>query len=290
MNHNTNNNTQKDTICIIHPGSEMDEEERLLVNDYIDQVAEGDKQVLSLSSYPEQPSIEDIQYNISLIEKANEFKILWKKGSRELLFNFGMLFAARKVGSLLNESYVDKLRVEGINAQAEANMIAPGKTHENLAFTLQYYPSIVNLEPESKNKKSFMICPVRNAGQELEQKLKDFVEVADSRDRSIYYPKIHTDQVDPIGISICAQNRGGIEHSKEVIIYNQGLSEGTEFDKGMTIYLNKPVCFINIDDVKENPNGRFDQMFLKLHERYASEDRKRYRQIKEFAEMVGLIE
>ncbi|NQU98585.1 hypothetical protein HQ533_03890 [Candidatus Woesearchaeota archaeon] len=283
-------NDEQRVICIIHSGSERNSEDRNYINDYIDQINEEDGNlVISLSDYPEKPTLEDIKYNIDLIKKADEFRIYWKHKSRELLFNFGMLFAARKVGKLINESLVNEVRVEGINKQVEEGLYVPGKTYEHVALMLQYYPDLINLDPGSKGKKSFMICPVRNAGAELERKLNDFVMIAEEKGRLIYYPKIHTNQTDPVGISICAQNRGGIEGSKEGIIYRLNSSEGSDFDKGMLIYFDKPAHFINVEAVKEDPSGRFDNLFLELHKRYAIEDIKRYRQIKEFAQMANLI-
>ncbi len=95
-----------------------------------------------------------------------------------------------------------------------------------------------------KTRKIFVICPVRKATPEQEAEIREYISYLKKVGHSVYYPKDHTDQNDPRGLRICADNRTAISNADEIHVYWTG-SEGALFDIGMAMAMEKPMLLIN---------------------------------------------
>jgi hypothetical protein len=100
----------------------------------------------------------------------------------------------------------------------------------------------------SEQRKVFMICPVRSASPKEVELLSNHKKWLKSRGYKVRYPLEDTDQIDPIGFYICAQNRWAILHSDEIHVYFDSKSAGSAFDLGMSFYAGKPISIINYYD------------------------------------------
>jgi hypothetical protein len=108
------------------------------------------------------------------------------------------------------------------------------------------------------DNKSFLICPVRKAGDEekkiIEEKVIPEIEKKGYR---VHYPLWHTNQIDPIGYNICTENMNAIKDSVVVHTYLNPTSRGSAFDAGMLFYLQKPLYLANPESIKENLSNDF---------------------------------
>ena len=111
-------------------------------------------------------------------------------------------------------------------------------------------------------KKIFLICPVRKAEKETLDKIHEYVENLKGQGYSVYWPYTDTNQDDPIGTRICADNRAGIESADEVHIWWRDDSMGSLFDLGMAWALRKPLLIANKEGVEPTESKSFQNVLL----------------------------
>ena len=97
----------------------------------------------------------------------------------------------------------------------------------------------------TKQKKIFIICPVRDVTDEEKRFIADYIVRLESKNCKVHYPSRDTNQNDPIGVKICAQNRAAIKESDEVHVYWNRKSAGSLFDLGMAFSMEKKIVSIN---------------------------------------------
>jgi nucleoside 2-deoxyribosyltransferase len=90
--------------------------------------------------------------------------------------------------------------------------------------------------------KIFLISPVRGADQTENQKHYDRLAL----EHEVYYPFLHTNQVDDTGLRICRDNLAAIQNADAVAVIWDGKSQGCLFDLGMAFALGKPVIAIEL--------------------------------------------
>lgn len=117
-------------------------------------------------------------------------------------------------------------------------------------------------------KKVFMICPVRIITKEVYQILQKYKMELEQRGYRVHFPPDDTNQLDPVGLAICSQNRAAIRDADEIHIYWNPGSEGSRFDLGMAFMLEKPIRIINRDDVQRTPHKSFQNVLLELDAKY----------------------
>lgn len=79
----------------------------------------------------------------------------------------------------------------------------------------------------------FLICPVRKTNPEVQAKIGAYVKSLESNGCQVHWPPRDTNQDDPIGINISAQNGTAILAADEVHIWHDPVSEGSVFDLGI---------------------------------------------------------
>jgi len=89
--------------------------------------------------------------------------------------------------------------------------------------------------------KIYLICPVRKATPEYSQVSRLYVAQLETLGHQVYWPARDTDQVDPTGLRICKDNRGGIENADEVHVIWDGQSQGSIFDLGIAFAMHKHI-------------------------------------------------
>jgi hypothetical protein len=89
--------------------------------------------------------------------------------------------------------------------------------------------------------KIYLICPVRKATPEYSQAARSYVAQLESLGHQVYWPTRDTDQIDPAGLRICKDNRGGIEAADEVHVIWDGQSQGSIFDLGIAFAMRKKI-------------------------------------------------
>lgn len=110
----------------------------------------------------------------------------------------------------------------------------------------------------------FIICPVRNATEEEQQYIKNYVSNLEQQGNKVHWPQRDTNQIDPTGgLRICTDNRNTIYNADEVHIYWNGKSQGSFFDLGMTFAFGKPVKLIN--KVESTEGKSFNNLLLALN-------------------------
>lgn len=102
---------------------------------------------------------------------------------------------------------------------------------------------------EEKLKPSiFLICPVRDASDEINKLLEEYVDKMEKKGYRVHYPKYDTDQTDPTGgIRICEDNRRAIENADEIHLWYDPSSKGSQFDLGVAFALGKKIVLANKD-------------------------------------------
>lgn len=108
----------------------------------------------------------------------------------------------------------------------------------------------------------FLICPVRNVTQNQELKIREYVLNLESQGFAVYWPQRDTNQDDPIGTRICADNFKAIREAKEVHVWWTTTSTGTLFDLGIAWAENKPLIIANPQDIQSTDGSKSFQNVL----------------------------
>lgn len=108
--------------------------------------------------------------------------------------------------------------------------------------------------------KIFLICPVRNATCEENTRIGAYVTGLESVNHSVYWPWRDTQQSDPTGVRICADNRRALTEADEVHIWWSPESKGSHFDLGMAWALNKPI--VRANPIEPTPAKSYSNFLL----------------------------
>jgi hypothetical protein len=120
----------------------------------------------------------------------------------------------------------------------------------------------------TRKKTIFLICPVRNSSDSVDEILRGYVHLKESEGYDVHYPKIDTIQTgDLIGTRICYDNLLQVFLRDEVHIWWDANSVGSKFDFGALFMLTrildlpKRVVLVNRDKVPINSDGKhFDNV------------------------------
>ena len=115
--------------------------------------------------------------------------------------------------------------------------------------------------------KIFVICPVRNAGESLNNFISHYVEELEKQGHQVHLPPRDTDQTDPHGLAICITNCDAIIEADEVHIWFDPASTGSHFDRGMLfamLRLGMPKKVVLINPVSRTNSKSFENVFLSL--------------------------
>jgi hypothetical protein len=107
-----------------------------------------------------------------------------------------------------------------------------------------------------RNKKGFLICPVRNVDDTTKNIIEEYLKKLengeyDGKKWDIHYPTRDTNQEDDTGYSICEQNMNAISESDRVFFIWDGKSQGCLFDLGMAFSLKRPLTCLYIPEIDE---------------------------------------
>ncbi|HPE14639.1 MAG TPA: hypothetical protein PLT65_02235 [Bacilli bacterium] len=174
---------------------------------------------------------------------------------KDMLFLLGMLFAAGK------QIQLDNLR------DVEAK-VTESKSFDKMAL-YWHKNKLKPIVSKKSNKNSiFMICPVRNASQEVVDSLRRIKENLKNRGYHVHYPGDDTNKLDSVGYNICLANANAIGESNVVGIYYDPESTGTLFDLGVAYFLSKQIptreyIVFNKDDIIIDKN-KFNDRLISL--------------------------
>jgi hypothetical protein len=104
------------------------------------------------------------------------------------------------------------------------------------------------------SKRAFLICPVR--GHDPSETAAIVAEL-EAKGWTVHWPPRDTDQDDPIGLQICAQNREAIREADRVFVVWDGQSQGCLFDLGMAWAMERPISILRRTGEKENIGKSF---------------------------------
>ncbi len=140
--------------------------------------------------------------------------------------------------------------------------------------------------PEAVGKRIFLICPVRGANNKITKRIRGYVEKLEKQGYKVHWPHRDTNQKDPIGLRICADNGAAIALADEIHVWwywrekkwwqkwmwwiKEKKSTGSLFDFGMSFMLflvvDKKIILANPEDVKKTERKSFNNVLLTLHE------------------------
>lgn len=111
-------------------------------------------------------------------------------------------------------------------------------------------------------KKIFVICPVRNAEPDIQEKISEYVANLEAEGHEVYWPARDTEQQDPTGgLQICRANFREIMEANEIHIWYDETSGGSKFDLGGVFMLvemlrwHKRIVIINEKEAAEKDRG-----------------------------------
>lgn len=117
-------------------------------------------------------------------------------------------------------------------------------------------------------KKIFLICPVANASQETNGKIKRYVESLENVGHKVHWPSRDTNQSDFTGgYIICKTNFAAILEADEIHIWYDEASDGSKFDMGGVFMLTemlgyeKRVIIANEPDIHDYSPKSFYKVF-----------------------------
>ncbi|MBP7708721.1 hypothetical protein KA107_03470 [Candidatus Pacearchaeota archaeon] len=87
----------------------------------------------------------------------------------------------------------------------------------------------------------FLICSIQNANEGDREYLENYVSTQAAKGIKVYYPAIHTDQLDVEtgGYRICSDNLDAITKANIISIYWTEKSRGSVFDLGIAFHEHK---------------------------------------------------
>lgn len=114
-------------------------------------------------------------------------------------------------------------------------------------------------------KRIFIICSVRDADIELQERLAAYVDKLEAEGNEVHYPRRDTDQT-MRGIDICRYNASKIAVCDEVHIWYVAESQGSHFDMGVAFILNKPLVIIHNAPLLPDGKKCFQRMLTEWEE------------------------
>ena len=118
----------------------------------------------------------------------------------------------------------------------------------------------------------FIICPVRNASEDVSRRLREYVQGLESQGYQVHWPPRDTVQDDPVGVGICRENGQALLAADEIHIWYDPASQGSVFDFGMFFMVSEVVAprkrlvLINREDVPRTEGKSFQNVLLALAE------------------------
>jgi nucleoside 2-deoxyribosyltransferase len=97
-------------------------------------------------------------------------------------------------------------------------------------------------------RSSFLICPVRGVDPET---TRGVVAGLEADGWEVHWPPRDTDQNDPVGLRICADNLAAIQRADVIHVVWDGQSQGCLFDLGMAFALGKIVVPVTLPQPSE---------------------------------------
>lgn len=98
--------------------------------------------------------------------------------------------------------------------------------------------------------KVFIICSVRGASKEYQDKLEAHVAMLEFNGYEVHLPHRDTNQ-NTTGLAICKENAEAIKDANIVHIFYSKASQGTHFDMGVAFALNKTIVVIENEEFDE---------------------------------------
>ena len=126
------------------------------------------------------------------------------------------------------------------------------------------------------DKKIFIICPVRNVKQEVNEKITAYVTTLETRGHEVYWPYRDNpyQEADKIGRTIIGLNREKMIEADEVHVWYDKNSTGSIFDIGMFFALVhahfRKFVIINRADVVSTPHKSFENVLWELEKEFDS--------------------
>ena len=113
----------------------------------------------------------------------------------------------------------------------------------------------------------FLICPVRNLEPAEKGKIDKYVSDLEKNGNKVHWPPRDTDQIDPVGLRICQDNRDAIAQAKKVKVWWNPQSQGSLFDLGIAFGMEKNITLANPESVQPTDGKKsFNNVLLALHE------------------------
>lgn len=112
--------------------------------------------------------------------------------------------------------------------------------------------------------KYYIICSVRDADQELRDKLESYALSLEMEGHEVHLPHRDTNQ-DATGLEICDQNMAAMIEADEIKVFWDPKSFGSHFDLGIAFVLDKRLDYVEGPQPDEaGPGKSFPRM---IHER-----------------------
>ncbi len=198
-------------------------------------------------------SPENIDDEIANILQSEEVILKFDNSQKGMLFLLGVLFAAGKKISLVNQDDVDKTRRSYFHAAYHwvTNGLHPSIPHSNLEDHI------------------FLICPVTQATQEQISQMYEFIHKAEAEGYKVHYPARDTNQADHIGYQIATENSTANGNARHIAIFYSQKSVGSYFDLGVSYYFQyinpeRTFTILNGDELIMNPADFGDKIVLQL--------------------------
>jgi len=120
----------------------------------------------------------------------------------------------------------------------------------------------------------FLVCSVRDPKSGEREEQEAWVAYAkEELGLRLYWPYEDTNQNDPIGGRICADNREAIKASRKVYIWWNPASYGSHYDLGVALALGKHIVPLNLDRFEwtMDKNGQKTKSFTNILKKLSEE-------------------
>ncbi|MGV8171984.1 MAG: hypothetical protein ACP5OA_04795 [Candidatus Woesearchaeota archaeon] len=126
------------------------------------------------------------------------------------------------------------------------NLISSNNLTEKIQFNPEHSESIEHFFSLPIERRIVLLHSVRGAGSEEPEFITEYAKKQENQGNALYIPKKFNFQKDETGgIAICNTMRYVIQNSGNAAIGYNPDSEGTKFDYGMALFLDRPITLLN---------------------------------------------
>jgi len=131
---------------------------------------------------------------------------------------------------------------------------------KKIKFNPEHFKEVKKYFAADANEREFLISPVNGSTEEDQEFIADYINEKKKQGIKVYYPRLHTYQDDPIGLTIVNTNKKALKEAGKVTICVSHTSIGSIAYLGEATFFEKEFEIINPGDIKNREPHHFSRL------------------------------